>query len=226
MATESSAAQGMRTGAHGGMPAQTVAECSLLSLQPALCGHLWPAERVVVGLRRQRSRAKEKHKICCDTQQHVECGLCVGGLPAPARTCQGDITVEDRGLAHLDMAGTFIGEVGAERLAGVLGKCKMLAHLDLSWSEINFQGAANLAGVLGECKALVYLDLGGNQIGVEGAERLAGALGESKSLAPFFMRGNYIGHDGAEKLAGVLGGCKALTYFDMMDVNMVQRERG
>ena len=77
----------------------------------------------------------------------------------------------------------YIGEGGAERLAGVLGQCTALAHLNLRINEIGPAGAQSLAGVLGQCAELAHLDLCQNSIGPDGAESLAGVLAQCPALA-------------------------------------------
>eukprot|EP00961_Rhodomonas_salina_P243307 3287774-Rhodomonas_salina.1 len=49
MASEATNTQ--EAGACGGVPAEMAAESRLLLLLPTLLGHLWPGERVVIGLR-------------------------------------------------------------------------------------------------------------------------------------------------------------------------------
>ncbi len=65
-----------------------------------------------------------------------------------------------------------IGEVGADRLAGVQVQCTALTDLDLGYNQIGDAGAERLAGVLAQCPALVHLDLRINRIGTVGEGRL------------------------------------------------------
>eukprot|EP00961_Rhodomonas_salina_P092681 1247284-Rhodomonas_salina.1 len=216
-------------------PAETAAESKLLLLLPTVLGHLWPAERVVVGLRvcKQLRRDLLVHCGSIHLVQKAEAILndCrisedFGRLPQNLMITlkwkdrnQGTLLLEVlegcKALAHLDLSGNMLGDAGAGRLAGVLGECKGLAHLDLRQNMLGAEGAEKLAGALGECKELACLVLSGNRIGDAGGEGLAEALQQCKALAHLDLSGNRIGDDGGEMLAEALQECKQLGYLDL-----------
>ncbi len=68
-------------------------------------------------------------------------------------------------LAHLNLSGNRIGNVGAERHEGVLAQCTALAHLNFRRNQIGEAGTERLAGVLGQFQALVHNNLNANDIG-------------------------------------------------------------
>eukprot|EP00961_Rhodomonas_salina_P030767 413778-Rhodomonas_salina.1 len=192
-AEESSTSLTQRTSTRGEGPAQTVAECMLLLLLPTLLGHVWPAERVVIGLRvcKQLRRELMVHCSSIALAQRGDTEVGVSGCLEDFRRLPEHVMVRLRWK-----------ENRAEKLAGVLGECKGLTHLDLSLNGIGDEGASLLAGVLGSCKALAHLELGWNCIGDEGAWRLAGVLGECKALAHLDLNRNFLRTKGAGSLAG------------------------
>ena len=98
----------------------------------------------------------------------------------------------------LKLIHSFMGDTGAEFLAGVLAQCTALTHLDLSGNEIGPAGAERLSGVLAQCAALTHLDLSVNQIGDTGAEFLGGVLAQCTALTHLNLYTNEIGHRGRE----------------------------
>eukprot|EP00961_Rhodomonas_salina_P271944 3674735-Rhodomonas_salina.1 len=156
-----------RASARDGVPAETAAECILLSLPPTVLGHLWPAQRVVVGLR-----------VCTQLRRDLPLQCASILLVQKADTRLGDYCrfVEDFGRIPLNLMVTLKWRHREEvpRLVRVLGECKALAHLNFSQNKLGDEGARRLAGVLGECKMLAHLNLSQNKLGDEGAGRLAG----------------------------------------------------
>eukprot|EP00961_Rhodomonas_salina_P094463 1271169-Rhodomonas_salina.1 len=191
-AEESSTSVRQKTSAHGGGRAQTVAECRLLRLPPALLGHVWPAERAVLGMRvcQQLQRDLMVHNNSIVLVQKKAAKLSVGGCLEDFRRFPKHVMV------RLRWRWSWERRNAAERLAGLLGECKALTHLDLNDNDIGKRGAGRLAGVLGKCKALTHLDLSRNLIRAEGAGRLAGVLGKCKALAHLDLSGNWIGLEG------------------------------
>eukprot|EP00961_Rhodomonas_salina_P197987 2671482-Rhodomonas_salina.8 len=240
MASEASSILDRRAGARGGAPAKPVDECilfslpPLLSLPPALFKQLWPAERVVVGLRVCKQLRKDLMDNCASILlvQKVGAKLSVRHISKDLRRLPKNLPVtlkwnqrnavkwlvgslgECMALAHLDLGGNDIGREGASMLAGALMECTALAHLDLSGNDIGAEGAESLAGVLGGCTALTHLDLSGNGIRAS-AGKLAGVLGECKALAHLNLSGNGICDHGVDSLAGMLRECKALAHLDL-----------
>eukprot|EP00288_Rhodomonas_lens_P019679 CAMPEP_0177690486 /NCGR_PEP_ID=MMETSP0484_2-20121128/791_1 /TAXON_ID=354590 /ORGANISM="Rhodomonas lens, Strain RHODO" /LENGTH=175 /DNA_ID=CAMNT_0019201031 /DNA_START=33 /DNA_END=556 /DNA_ORIENTATION=- len=151
-----------RNNTHGGGPAQAVAEHRLLLLPPTVLGHVWPAERVVLGLR-----------VCKQLRQDllVHCGSIVlvqqkRGAELSVVGCTEDFR---RLQQHMMVSLRWRERNGAAKLAGLLGNCNGLVHLDLRRNEIGDEGASLLSAALGECKRLAHLNLKNNDIGPEGA---------------------------------------------------------
>eukprot|EP00286_Rhodomonas_abbreviata_P003540 CAMPEP_0181347140 /NCGR_PEP_ID=MMETSP1101-20121128/33721_1 /TAXON_ID=46948 /ORGANISM="Rhodomonas abbreviata, Strain Caron Lab Isolate" /LENGTH=477 /DNA_ID=CAMNT_0023459337 /DNA_START=80 /DNA_END=1510 /DNA_ORIENTATION=+ len=165
-----------------GGPGGGLGQTDKLQLLPrALLGRVWPAERVVMGLR-------VCHWMHTKLAAHVEKVLLVG-RDIPVRPCSviqtlswfqsSKVLLEWNGFSlclptNMDalafgigaviaggeetgLAGGAIGEEGARKLAAVLGECKVLARLILSGHQIRAAGTRSLAGVLGECEALAHL---------------------------------------------------------------------
>ncbi len=87
-------------------------------------------------------------------------------------------------LAHLDLSSNSnFGAAGAERLAGVLGRCWEVVHRNLSFNQIGEGGAEILAGVLGQCAALAHLNLCNNGIDEDGVGKLAAAVPSASSAS-------------------------------------------
>eukprot|EP00961_Rhodomonas_salina_P259304 3503695-Rhodomonas_salina.2 len=185
----------MRTGAHGGVQTEVTEDCELLSLTPALLGHLWPAERGVVGLR-----------VCKQLRRDliVHSGSIVLVGNANAMQCAPCVSADFRRLPQHILVMLTCKKSGAMLLLEVLNECKALAGLDFSENKIRAEEARALAEMLRESKVLTHLDLGHNGIGAQGAGALAMALGECKALAHLALSHNNIGAEGAGELAGVM----------------------
>ena len=145
--------------------------CSLLLLDSSLLESIWPAQRVILGLRVCKKLREELH-------QHTS------NVALVIKWCDTGLVRDFSLLAHRRLEVSIqrnlkIGAVAAEVLATALRQCRTLAHLDLRGNSIGDEGAGRLAGVLGECKALAHLDLSGTSIGNEGA---AGLSGDRKSV--------------------------------------------
>eukprot|EP00961_Rhodomonas_salina_P271978 3675190-Rhodomonas_salina.1 len=206
--SEASTILRQRTGTLSGVPAETVVQFRLLLLPPAVLGHLWPADRMVVGLR-----------VCIQLRRDLltQCTNMVLVQEADAVQSDSSSVLEDfrRLPQNLMLTLRWTEKKSAQRLARVLGDCKALAHLDMSGNQIGAEGAGPLSRVLGGCTTLAHLSLIGNAIGVEGASRLAGVLGGCKALANLDLSQNMIGAEGAGHLAGALGRCKELANVDL-----------
>eukprot|EP00961_Rhodomonas_salina_P158372 2131776-Rhodomonas_salina.1 len=125
--------------AHGTVLAQAVSECRLLSLTPAVLGLVWPAERVVVGLR-----------VCKELRRDlmVHCNGIVLAHGKGASLCERCLSEDFKRLPeHLTV--TFKGNETIMFPLGMLAKCKTLVHLDLrsnGGDGIGDEGAGRLAG--------------------------------------------------------------------------------
>lgn len=172
------------------MPAQTVAECAFLLLPPVLLGHLWPAERGVLGLRVckhwQLRKVLMDHSNSILLVQQVRAKLskfCVSEAFRPfPESLRVTLTSRTRAwaqcvggckaLAHLNLSEAGISAEGAGRLARMLGQFKGLTNLNLCKNRIQVgaegMGIAALVAVLGECKALTHLNLCKNRIRQDG----------------------------------------------------------
>eukprot|EP00961_Rhodomonas_salina_P223421 3021150-Rhodomonas_salina.3 len=121
-------------------------ECRLVSLPPVLLGHLWPAERGVVGLR-----------VCKQLRRDLLCH-CTSILlvaKADAMVCEDAIDVRKalnllppHLMVSLRWKNTS-GFVDWDRIEA-LGECKALAHLDLSCNRVCDEYVKRLAGGAGE----------------------------------------------------------------------------
>eukprot|EP00961_Rhodomonas_salina_P268172 3624261-Rhodomonas_salina.1 len=196
----------------------------LLSL-PAnlLLARIWPAERVVVGLRACKLLRQELPGFARSI-------LLVKRWEADVRDDTSAAPFSPDTKVVLKWKGQEL-PTGLKRLAGPYKLRTALTHLDLSHNVYSAGGgnldlrgnmlgaeeAAMLASVLKECKALAHLDLSGNEIGAEGAEWLAEVLAECKALAHLNLRWNWLAVKGTERLSGVLGGCKALAHLDLRE---------
>eukprot|EP00961_Rhodomonas_salina_P199217 2687255-Rhodomonas_salina.3 len=191
----------LTSGVDGEVPAEALADCTLISLPPVLLGHVWPARRVVTGLRvcKQLRSALIVHSTSIVLVQRAG-GRCVS---------------EDFRRLPPHLSVTLTLRTWAKRLAGVLGECGSLAHLDLSTAGISAAGAGRLARVLGQSRGLAHLNLCRNRIGAEGVGMLAGVLAECKELTHLDLSQNRIGSKGAGLLVGVLTECKALVHLHL-----------
>lgn len=118
-------------------------ECTLLSLTPTVLGHVWPAEREVVGMRVCKQLRRDLIVHCSRIVLVGKAGAtlverCVSEdlcrLPEnlmvtlkwegkDSVTCLLDVVGESKGLAHLDLQSNGIGAEGAGMLAGALSTC-------------------------------------------------------------------------------------------------------
>eukprot|EP00961_Rhodomonas_salina_P261022 3527677-Rhodomonas_salina.1 len=131
--SEASTILRQRTGALGGG-----VEFRLLSLPPTVLGHLWPAERMVVGLR-----------VCSQLRRDLitQCTNMVLVQKADAVLNDSSVSEDFRRLPrNLMLTLKWKEKKNAQRLARVLGDCKALAHLDMSGNQIGAEGAGRLAG--------------------------------------------------------------------------------
>eukprot|EP00961_Rhodomonas_salina_P171747 2316076-Rhodomonas_salina.2 len=106
-------------------------ESRLLLLLPAVLGQLWPAERVVIGLRVCKQLRPDLIAHCnsigvsdCGNRISYDFRRLPQNLIVTLRQRQGDNT---------------------QQLAGVLGERKALVHLDLSENRIGAEGMKRLA---------------------------------------------------------------------------------
>eukprot|EP00961_Rhodomonas_salina_P206174 2783114-Rhodomonas_salina.2 len=209
--------------------------CDLLNLPSGLVGKLWPAERVVAGLRVCRQLHQElsetagnivlvkgakaadfsEDALVADFRRisHRDVALKWRATGrAAGLMCVASMASLGRAIVHLDLTANSMGVEGAGMLAGMLSECTALNHLDLCANQLGDKGAGRLAEVLGTCRALSHLALRDNQIGEEGAASLAGALEKCSVLAHLDLSVNVIGDGGAGRFAGVLKNCKALAH--------------
>eukprot|EP00961_Rhodomonas_salina_P185406 2503259-Rhodomonas_salina.1 len=127
--------------------------CDLVLLPSALLGSMWPAERVVAGLRvcRHIRQRLAEHAGNILMVKRMETDVSEDALvkdfgrvsllkvavkwrrQPPRLICIGSLGFA---LAHLDLSLNQIGAVGAGRLSGMLEVCKALGHLDLSHNKI------------------------------------------------------------------------------------------
>eukprot|EP00961_Rhodomonas_salina_P202767 2735488-Rhodomonas_salina.2 len=138
MASEESKTLNQRTGAHGGVPAENAKECGLLFLLPAVVGHLWPPERVVVGLR-----------VCKQLRRDLiaHCASIVLEKKPGARLSDCSISTDLGRLPETLMVTLMLtGRNEVPKLAEVLMECKALVFLDLCGNQFGAEGAGRLAG--------------------------------------------------------------------------------
>ena len=123
--------------------------CSLLLLPSSLLESIWPAERVVLGLRVCKKLREELQRHSSNVALVIK--------SHPEIWCQTRLVRDFSLLSHSRLEVSIqrklqIGAVAAEVLATALRSCRKLAHLELSCNEIGAEGAGAMAGVLGECK--------------------------------------------------------------------------
>ena len=145
-------------------------------------------------------------------------------------------------LAHLTVAGAFMGSAGAAALAAPLGRLTALTCLDLSGNAIAGAGVRALAPALSRLSQLAHLNLSGNMIadaaeafraalchlpaltaldiasnciGAHHMAALAPALSRLPRLAHLGLGGNLIGDAGAAALAQPLAALTGLTSLDL-----------
>ena len=147
-------------------------------LSTELIRQVWPAERVVIGLRVSKDIRKDlivnETPLCAilKFKQHFN-------------SHGAEIARDVERLSHMKIR--IIAQAQnvsvLNQLWGALGKCKALSFLSVSQNRMGDEGAARLAGALGACNALSHLDVSHNRMGAEGAGRLAEALGALKELS-------------------------------------------
>eukprot|EP00961_Rhodomonas_salina_P213526 2883749-Rhodomonas_salina.1 len=144
----------MWTGVHDAVPAQSMGDCKLLSMPPALLEQTWPAERGIAGLR-----------VCKQLRRDlmIHCSSFILVQKAGTMPTESWVAEDLKRLPHHHLKVKWKTH-GAATLLGVLGDCKALVHLDLSSTGLGGDGVCRLARVLGGCKALAHLNLSENGI--------------------------------------------------------------
>eukprot|EP00961_Rhodomonas_salina_P080519 1083425-Rhodomonas_salina.1 len=110
----------MRTDAHG-VPTQVPADCELLSLTPALLGHLWPAERGVSGQRVCKQLRKDLMAHC----NSIALVQKTDTMPSESSVSEDFARLPQDLMVLLTLKRQFGS--GATSLLGVLNECKALA---------------------------------------------------------------------------------------------------
>ena len=105
-------------------------------------------------------------------------------------------------LKHLDLGRNFVGEhvEGANAVAKMLVKNKMLTKLYLQDCHISSEGAVELAAALCKNSTLKLLELDHNLIGVEGASSLSDMLRQNTTLEVLYLCDDSVGEEGVHQL--------------------------
>lgn len=120
-----------------------------------------------------------------DTAQHAAQMLCV-----------------NRRLVSLNLANTFVGDLGAQTIAQALARNPTCTKLCLANNQIGEGGARAFAELLlGSACALVTLDLSRNRLGEVGGASLGRALAGSATLRKLDLRGGGLGERALRSVA-------------------------
>ena len=84
--------------------------------------------------------------------------------------------------AHLNLHGNQIGDVGTEKLVGVLTQYTVVDHLNLRDNQIGDIGAGSFTRVLGQCTVLTHLGLDFNHIDQTGTQSLSRVVWQCPAL--------------------------------------------
>ena len=105
------------------------------------------------------------------------------------------IRKNDKGLTHLFIPRTKIGDAGAKSIAEALQENKYLNHLDLGGNNITDEGAVALAKALEINRSIEWLDLSHNDIGDFGAEAFLKTIKNNRNLTQLNLYENPKIHD-------------------------------
>eukprot|EP00961_Rhodomonas_salina_P238815 3227599-Rhodomonas_salina.4 len=180
----------------------------LLGLPWALIGVLWPAERVIVGLRTCRSLRKE-------LASHAQSIYLVRSCKETVAESQLVVDLLRFSRNRVSLKWEYLNSSCENLLKAMTSSNFMPALCYLRLQARLRTDAALLAGVLRSCVSLVHLDLGANEMGPDGMRKLAPALAECRQLEHLNLSRNYLLDDGAGELGEVLGECKALVYLNL-----------
>uniref|UniRef100_A0A7S1IGA3 Uncharacterized protein n=1 Tax=Eutreptiella gymnastica TaxID=73025 RepID=A0A7S1IGA3_9EUGL len=117
----------------------------------------------------------------------------------------------------VELADSYIGDVGCTALCGVLSEHPNIHTLVLKGNNIRSDGAQALALLLQQTRSLTHLSLEWNNIGTSdmGFAMLMGALPGHRTLRHLDLRNNHITADGAEVLCRNLATNDSLEHLDL-----------
>lgn len=190
----------------------------LAQLSGTLLAHLWPAERVVVGLRvcswvREHLLKNAESVVLLagritsphDVQHEDLCGDLVRfqhrslKVEIRAKFCELLVEIIFAGMRNLNLA----------RWAG------QIVFVDFGSCGINSDGAQDLANILQQHRALKHLILSRNCIGDQGVAVLAAELRNCHDLEELDLGHNCVRSDGARRLGELFQHCPALEHLSV-----------
>eukprot|EP00286_Rhodomonas_abbreviata_P026085 CAMPEP_0181295844 /NCGR_PEP_ID=MMETSP1101-20121128/4368_1 /TAXON_ID=46948 /ORGANISM="Rhodomonas abbreviata, Strain Caron Lab Isolate" /LENGTH=394 /DNA_ID=CAMNT_0023400631 /DNA_START=138 /DNA_END=1318 /DNA_ORIENTATION=- len=177
-----------------------------------LLGHIWPAERVVIGLRVCRWLRRE---LVSSKTNILFLGPKKGAACNPEDIAKSVTLFSDSPLQFTWRRQPRKLITGLD-LAFATGTCHCIARLDFSYNRMRAAGLKELARVIGQCRTLTHLDLSGNLIRtIDGAPKLCEILEQCHGLTYLNLSRNIICSAGTRVLCDVLQRCKLLTSLNL-----------
>eukprot|EP00286_Rhodomonas_abbreviata_P012588 CAMPEP_0181320520 /NCGR_PEP_ID=MMETSP1101-20121128/18168_1 /TAXON_ID=46948 /ORGANISM="Rhodomonas abbreviata, Strain Caron Lab Isolate" /LENGTH=318 /DNA_ID=CAMNT_0023428231 /DNA_START=54 /DNA_END=1007 /DNA_ORIENTATION=+ len=204
------------------------AEKTIIDLPGSLLGRLWPAERVLVGMRACKYlRAELAHHasdcvmVCAamTSRERFGSGWTADKILKDLRSLQGRGTRVFLNGSSLQSA--FYPQLqDAMALALPNGLGSLLVELDLSSNAMGDDEAEKVADMLEHCQVLSRLNLRDNCIKERGASALGRGLRGCMALAQLDVSENKLGASAVRELGKALSECKELTDLDMSENHM------